>query len=102
MDNKFKWLSFVASILIISSACNLLTTGLNPIDDVVSEIEDLGDQVPVDEIKDEIEKLATSLPDEIETLATDLPVDIETLVTDLPDEIGDMGIWGPRGYWRYW
>jgi len=91
MDIKIKWLSFVASILIISSACNLLTNGLNPIDDVVSEIEDLADQIPLDEIKEEIENLATDLPDQIEALATDLPVDIETLVTDLPDEIGDIG-----------
>lgn len=97
MNHKIKWLSFFVSILIISSACNLLSNGLNPVNDVVSEVEDLADQIPVDDIKEEIENLVTDLPDDIEALATDLPVDIETLVTDLPDEIGDLGDLGDLG-----
>jgi hypothetical protein len=97
MDQKIKWMSFLASILIISSACSLLTNGLNPINDVISEIDDLASQVPVDEIKEEIENLVTDLPEDIEALATDLPVDIETLITDLPDEIDDLGNLGDIG-----
>jgi hypothetical protein len=111
MEKRIKWLLYLCVVLAITAACNLLS-GLNPVDDVVSEIEDLADQVPVEEIQDEIESLVTELPGDLETLVTDLPADldegldtiatdlpadldeiedeIDTLVTEFPDELGDL------------
>jgi hypothetical protein len=108
MDNKFKWSFFLTLILIVGCACNLLTNGLNPIDNVLEEIEDIAGDIAIDEIQDQIGALITDLPAEIEGIedkiglvVTDLPTDfsdiegeLEDIATDLPggfDDIGDFG-----------
>jgi len=108
MDNKLKWSFFLTIILIVGCACNLLTNGLNPIDAVVEEIENIAGEIPIGEIQDEIEALTNDLPAEIEDiedviglLVTDLPAEIsgiedelENIATDLPgdfDDLGDIG-----------
>ena len=96
MDKKIKWLLTLGSIFIIASACNLFSIGLNQVDDVISEIEDITDQIPVDEIMDEIDTLATDLPVDLE----DIEEEIDALVTDIPsslDDLGDIGDIGDLG-----
>jgi hypothetical protein len=83
MDNKHKWLLYLIGVFLIAGACNLFTNPLNKVDDLISEVDDLANQVPIDEIQDDLEALVTNLPAEIETLATDLPDEI--------DDIGDLG-----------
>jgi len=96
MDKKMKWLLSIGAIFIISSACNLFSIGLDQVDDVISEIEDITDQIPVEDIKDEIESLATDLPVDLD----DIEDEIDTLVTDIPsslDDLGDIGDIGDLG-----
>ena len=90
MDKKTRWLLALGAIFISASACNLFSIGLDNVDDVVSEIEDLTDQIPIEDIIDEIESAATDHPidmdkidDEIDALATEIPSAL--------DEIGDIG-----------
>jgi hypothetical protein len=107
MDQKIKWVIGLSIALALISACSLLDN-LNPFNDMASEIDDLAEQIPMEEIQDQIESfvtdlpgdldaLATDLPDslddiqeELETLATDLPGDLDALATDLPSEVDDI------------
>jgi hypothetical protein len=93
MNQKIKWIIGLSIALVLISACSLLNN-LNPFNDMASEIEDLAEQIPMDEIQDQIESLGTDLPDAIESLATDLPSslddfqdELDTLATDLPDDL---------------
>ena len=107
MNQKIKWYIGLSIALVFISACSLLNN-LNPFNDIASEIEDLADQIPIEDIQDQIEDLVTGMPedlenlvtdlpsslddiqDELDTLATDLPDDLDALVTDLPSEVDDI------------
>jgi hypothetical protein len=65
MDYKIKWLMYLTGILLIASACNLVTRVFSPVDEVVSEIEELAEEVEIEDIEREIESLATELPSEL-------------------------------------
>jgi hypothetical protein len=93
MNHKIKWLIGLSIALFMISACGLFDN-LNPLENITTEIDDLAEQLPMEEIQGQIEDLTTSLPGEIETLATDLPDeidnitgDLETLATDLPGDL---------------
>ena len=78
MDHKIKWLLYLTGIIFIASACNLVTNFFNPVDEAVSEIEDLAEKVDIENIESEIEALATQLPSELPDIG------------DL-DDLGDLG-----------
>jgi len=65
MDHKMKWLLTLMIIILIASACNLFTNFFNPVDEVVSQVENLAEEVDTDKIESEIETLVTQLPAEI-------------------------------------
>jgi hypothetical protein len=81
MNQKFRWLLYLAGALIVTSACNLFSTLTNPVEDVVSEVEALADQVDIQELEKGIEMLATELPDELGDLGN-------------LDDLGDLGDFG--------
>ncbi len=51
----------ISVVFIVSSACNLIRL-MNPVDEVVSEIETLTTQIPIEEIEENLEALATEIP----------------------------------------
>jgi len=81
MNPKFRWLLYLAGALIVTSACNLFSTLTNPVEDVVSEVEALADQVDLQELEEGIDMLATEIPSEIGDLGN---------LDDLGD-LGDLG-----------
>jgi HAMP domain-containing protein len=83
MEHKIRWLLSLTGVIIIASACNLFTNLFNPVDEVVSQIEDLADEVDIENIEEEIEALATELPLEIPDIG-----DLGNL-SDL-DDIGEL------------
>jgi len=94
MDKKIKWLLYLGSIFITASACNLFSIGIdNVVDDVISEIEDLSEQIPVEEIIDEIESAATDLQIDIDNIEEE----IDALVTEIPFDLDDFGDIGNLG-----
>ena len=68
MNKKQKWLLFLIGVLLVSSACNLVSYLSNPVDEAVSEIEALTDQINIDEIEQELETIATDLPSSLDEL----------------------------------
>lgn len=68
MNTKPRWWWLLVGILLISSACSLFSTVLNPVDKAVSEIEDLATQVDVDQLGEELSTLATELPSTLEAM----------------------------------
>ena len=89
MKNRKKWVPWLFIALIFVSACSLFNN-LNPFKGITSEIEDIVDQLPVEEIQQEIDNLSTDLPAELETLKTDLPEDMDSIATNLPSEIDEI------------
>lgn len=87
MNEKLKWVLRIVFILFVVSACNLFSIGLDKVDEVISDIEDLPDQIPVDEIVEDIETLATDIPVEFD----DIGEEIETLITEIPSELENLG-----------
>ena len=69
------------------SACNLFSIGVDKVDEVVSDFEDLSDQIPVDDIVEEIETVATDLPSDFENMEGE----IDALLTEIPSELEDIG-----------
>lgn len=96
MNHRLKWILWLSLALSFTSACNLLSN-LNPFNGIASEIEELADQLPMEDIQEQIDKLSTELPGEINIIATDLPTsleeitdDVENLTTDLPVDLDAM------------
>jgi hypothetical protein len=59
--NKHLRIGAIIVVFFVASACNLIRL-INPVGDVVSEIEALTTQIPIDEIGDNLEALATEIP----------------------------------------
>jgi len=59
---KRNWIFFLSAIVIVGSACNLFRA-LNPADQVISEIEEATTQIPVDEIEESLDAIATEIPE---------------------------------------
>ena len=78
MDHKIKKFAYLVGVLIVASACNLVSNFFNPVDEVVSEIEDLAEQVDIEDIEEGLDMLATELPGGL-------------------DELGDFGDFGDLG-----
>lgn len=78
MNTKPRWLLFLAGVLLVTSACSLFSTVLNPVDKAVSEIEDLATQVDMDQLEEELSTLATELPSTLEAMPN-------------VDDLGDLG-----------
>lgn len=96
MNLKIKWVSILIIALILISACSLLDQ-LNPLDEMSSEIKDIAEQLPLEDIQGQIEMLSTDLPDSFDSLATDLPTnldeitdELETFTTDLPSDLENL------------
>lgn len=96
MNNRIKWVPWLFVALTFTAACSILNN-LNPFKGLTSEIEDMVDELPLDEIQQEIDNISTDLPmnldnitDELETLTTDLPEGVDSLATDLPSEIDEI------------
>ena len=87
MKEKFKWVLRIVFILFIVSACNLFSIGMDKVDEVVSDIENLSDQISVDDIVEDIETVATDLPTEFENMEGE----IDALLTEIPSELEDIG-----------
>lgn len=68
MDHKIKWLLALLAILLVASACNLVANLFNPTDRVISEVEEIVEDIDTDQIESEIEALATQLPSQIPDL----------------------------------
>lgn len=84
MNIKRKWFLFLIAALVVTSACNLVSNVFNPVDEVVSEIEELADQVDIEEIEEELDMLATEIPSSLDELPG---------LDELPDldDLGDLG-----------
>jgi len=78
MNTKPRWWLFLAGALLVTSACSLFSTVLNPVDKAVSEIEDLATQVDVGQLEEELSTLATELPSTLEAIPN-------------VDDLGDLG-----------
>lgn len=65
---KTKWLSLLVSIFLVTAACNLTSKVFNPAGNIVSEIEELADQVDLQELEEELGTLATELPANLEKI----------------------------------
>ena len=78
MNTKMRWLLFLAGVLLVTSACSLFSTLSNPVDNAVSEIEELADQVDIQQLEEELDALATELPSSLD--------EIPSL-----DDLGDLG-----------
>jgi len=61
LQRKRNWILFISAVLIVASACNLFRA-LNPADQVISEIEKIATQIPVDQIQEGIDTLSTEMP----------------------------------------
>ena len=68
MNKKRKWFLFLIGVLLVSSACNLVSYLSNPVDEAVSEIEELADQIDIEEIEQELETLTTGIPSNLDEL----------------------------------
>ena len=77
MNKKRNWFLLMTGVLLASSACNLISHLFNPLDETITEIEELSTQIDIEEIK---------------TIATDIP----SALDDLPnlDDLGDLGDFG--------
>jgi hypothetical protein len=60
-----KWIFLIISLLIMTTACNLISNITNPVDEVVTEIENIAEDVNIDEIEEGLETIATELPSEV-------------------------------------
>ena len=72
-NNHFsrKWIILLILAMVTVSACNLFSNLLNPVDNVVSEVEDIATQVNIDNIEE-------------------LQENIQTMVPDIPSDLGDL------------
>lgn len=70
-----KWIFLIFLAVITVSACNLFSNLLNPVDEVVSEIEDIAEEVDIENIEELGENIGTMVPE--------LPSDF--------DDLGDLG-----------
>jgi hypothetical protein len=72
-NNHFsrKWIILLIMAMITVSACNLFSNILNPVDQVVSEVEDIATQVNIDNIEE-------------------LQENIQTMVPEIPTDLGDL------------
>lgn len=65
MNQKIKWVLILMTIILIASACNLVSNFFNPVDEAVSEAEKIIEGVDTDQIESEIEALVTQLPEDL-------------------------------------
>jgi len=73
-----KWIFLLILAVLTASACNLFSNLFNPIDDVVSEIEDIAEQVDIENIEELGENIGTMVP-EIPTDLGDIQATIEAV-----------------------